>query len=454
MTTAMSTATSTAVSTVTNTASGPAEARPGTSADVPSPDPAARAGSPGWRALLRAGGGTRYVVALAVDALGSGLLRPFLLLYGVEVLHLGVARAGLAMTVGFLVALAAVPFAGRWIDRGARSAAVAGAMTVRVLGVALLLAAGVPGVSPLAVFAAAALFLGVGNQCWPPAHAALVAAVAEERLRDGALAAGRAVRNAGLGAGALIATVATAGGPGALRLLAVLTALGYLLAGMLVASLRVRVLPVLPVLPGSEGRRAAAGRSARGGFTVFDLANLPYAFNFNVLEVALPAFLVTTLHAGAAWGAGIFVGNTVLVVLCQVAVVLWTARWGRRTAMAASGVVLAGSYLGFWLAGMAGGVWAALGVSAVSVVLTAGEIMYTGSATALVVATTEPDRLGAALARFQLSSGVGLAVSPAVLTALLALGSAALWLPLAAATLLAALAIHRWHPAGRSGEGN
>ncbi|WP_084724557.1 MFS transporter [Streptacidiphilus melanogenes] len=422
------------------TAMCPADARSKTSAEAAAASARPRAG---WRTLLRAGGGARYVVALAVDSLGSGLLRPFLLLYGVEVLHVGVARAGLAMTAGFLAALAAVPFAGRWLDRGARSAAVAGAMLVRVLGVVLLLAAPVLGAPPLVAFAMAALFLGVGNQCWPPAHAALVTAVAEERLRDGALAAGRAVRNAGLGAGALIATVATAGGPGALRLLAVVTALGYLTAGLLAASLRVRA---VSGRGGEDVARRAEGRSPRRGFTVLDLANLPYAFNFNVLEVALPAFLVTTLHAATAWGAGIFVGNTVLVVLCQVAVVLWMARWGRRTAMAASGVVLAGAYLGFWLAGTAGGVWAALGVAAVSVVLTAGEIMYTGSATALVVATTEPDRLGAALARFQLSSGVGLAVSPAVLTALLAVGSGALWLPLAGATLLAAFAIRRWCP--------
>lgn len=40
------------------------------------------------RALVRASGGPRYAVALAVDALGTGLLRPFLLLYGVMVLRL------------------------------------------------------------------------------------------------------------------------------------------------------------------------------------------------------------------------------------------------------------------------------------------------------------------------------------------------------------------------------
>src|SRR5437667_442502 len=35
--------------------------------------------------LIRATGGSRYAVALGVDALGTGILRPFLLLYGIKV---------------------------------------------------------------------------------------------------------------------------------------------------------------------------------------------------------------------------------------------------------------------------------------------------------------------------------------------------------------------------------
>jgi len=66
--------------------------------------------------------------------------------------------------------------------------------------------------------------------------------------------------------------------------------------------------------------------------------------------------------------------------------------------------------------------------------------MYAGSATALVTALAPAPVLGRALARFQLSTGFGLAVSPAVVTTLAARGPAALWGSLAAATLLAATA--------------
>ncbi|MEU0937703.1 hypothetical protein [Embleya sp. NPDC005971] len=81
---------------------------------------------------------------------------------------------------------------------------------------------------------------------------------------------------------------------------------------------------------------------------------------------------------------------------------------------------------------------------------TAGEIIYTGSATALVVATTPAHRLGRALARFQLGHGIGVAASPAVLMGLLAWGPGVLWASLTAATVTAAVAIHRWGPDERA----
>ncbi|HEX8867039.1 MAG TPA: MFS transporter, partial [Lentzea sp.] len=182
------------------------------------------------RALVRASGGPRYAVALAVDALGTGLLRPFLLLYGVMVLNLSASATGVAMTAGIVAGLVCMPAVGRWLDQGARSTVVAASMLVRVLGVVLLVAAPAGHVW---LFATAALFLGIGNQAWPAAHSALVATISHGRERDAALAGGRALRNAGLGVGALVATACLAGGTTALQALAVVTGLAYLVAAAL-----------------------------------------------------------------------------------------------------------------------------------------------------------------------------------------------------------------------------
>lgn len=376
------------------------------------------------QALVRASGGPRYAVALVVDALGTGLLRPFLLLYGVTVLGLSASATGIAMTAGVVAGLGCMPAVGRWLDRGARSTAVAASMLVRVLGVALLLATPAGHVG---LFATAALFLGIGNQAWPAAHAALVATVAHGRDRDAALAGGRALRNAGLGAGGLLATACLAGGATALHALAVVTGLAYLVAAALAWSVRLRAPAATPAEDGGPAPR----------LRTLLAANVIYVFCLNVPEIALPLVLVTQLHASPVWPAAIFVANTVLVVTLQVPVTVLMARFARRTALALGGVVLAASYVGF----LAATSWGAPAVAAVSVVCTFGEIIYAGSATALVTAVAPAHVLGRALARFQLSTGFGLAVSPAVITALASRGPAVLWGSLATATLASASAV-------------
>jgi MFS family permease len=381
------------------------------------------------RALVRASGGPRYAVALAVDALGTGMLRPFLLLYGVTVLGLSAPVTGIAMTAGVVVALGCTPVVGRWLDRGARSTVVAASMLVRVLGVALLL---VTPEGDVRLFAAAALFLGIGNQAWPAAHAAVVATVAHGRERDAALAGGRALRNAGLGGGALIATACMTGGTTTLRALAALTGLAYLAAATLAWSVHLRARPA--ATPAGDDRPPPRMRALLA-------ANVIYVFCLNLFEIAIPLVLLTRLHASPVWSAAIFVANTVLVVTLQVPVTVLLSRFSRRTALALAGVVLAASYLGFLAATSMGHGWGPPAVAAVSVVCTLGEIGYAGSATALVTALAPPHVLGRALARFQLSTGFGLAVSPAVITALASRGSAVLWGSLAAATVLSASAV-------------
>ncbi|MFE5921811.1 MFS transporter [Streptomyces sp. NPDC056468] len=383
------------------------------------------------RALVGASGGPRYAVALVVDALGTGLLRPFLLLYGVTVLRLSAPATGIAMTAGVVVGLVCMPAVGRWLDRGARSTVVAASMLVRVLGVLLLLATPAGHVW---LFATAALFLGIGNQAWPAAHAALVATVAHGRERDAALAAGRALRNAGLGVGALLATVALTGGATALQALAAVTGLAYLTAAALAWSVHLHAHPAATPAKGRDDEPAPRMRALLA-------ANVIYVFCLNVPEIALPLILVTQLHASPVWSAAIFVANTVLVVTLQVPVTVLLSRFSRPTVLALAGVVLTASYLGFLAATSLGDGWGAPAVAAVSVVCTIGEIIYAGSATALVTALAPAHVLGRSLARFELSTGLGLAVSPAVITALAPHGPTALWGSLAAATLLSSCAV-------------
>jgi MFS family permease len=367
------------------------------------------------------------------------MLRPFLLLYGIAVLHLSAPVAGTAMTAGIIAGLCANPAAGRWLDSGARSTVVAASMLVRVLGTIVLLTAPA---GHIALFATAALFLGIGNQTMPTAHSALVATIATGCERDAASAAARSVRNAGMGLGALAATAALAGGPTAMRWLAAATGASYLVSALLAWSVHIRA------------RSASAGTDNTDtntdkrtttipGLPKLLAANVIYVFCLNVPEIALPLIVVKMLHASPAWAAGIFVTNTALVVAFQVPVTVWLARWPRSAALAVSGVVISASYIGFWPVSALGHGLAAPAVAAVSVFCTFGEIMYAGSVGPLLMAITPAPILGRALSRFQLSTGVGLAISPTIITVLAAHGEAALWLSLTVVTLLAAWSVRR-----------
>ncbi len=242
------------------------------------------------------------------------------------------------------------------------------------------------------------------------------------------------------GTALLLAAPAGSHGTPALRALAAGTGVSYLLSAALAWSVRGRASPQpIPSRDPGQGPRTRAASAPR--MRLLLAASVIYVFCLNVPEVALPLVLVTQLNASPAWAAGVFVANTVPVVAFQVPVTVWMSRFSRRRALAISGIVLSVSYPGFLGGVELGHGWAAPAVAGVSVLCTPGEIVYAGSSTALVAATAPEHVLGRALALFQLSTGFGLAVFPAVTTALAAHGPAALWVPLAAATLLSAAAV-------------
>ena len=390
--------------------------------------------------LLRGLGGGRYAFASLVSSLGGGLIRPFLLLYAVTINGMSAGHAGLALSVGFLVGIAAAPLAGRWVDRGARRALMVTTLTLQASGLLTLML--VPGP---AGFVCCCLLQGIGNQIGPIGQGAVISSLSIGYERDAVLAALRSLGNGGLGAGALLATIAVGSGEIGMRWLAAGTAVGYLISAALVSTVQITDTAAAR-RPGTRTPVEDADRPVLRRLTLMNLANLPFAFCFDILEVALPVVLVTHMHAAPAWSSGIFVANTVMVILVQLPVVLWMSRRPRRHVFALAGWVLAASYLGFLLAGTGHGNTGAGAIALVSVLYNLGEILYTGVGTALVIDAAPPHQRGRALARWQLSLGLGRALAPLTITAALSVTSAALWLPLAVATVLGANAIIFYAP--------
>lgn len=392
-------------------------------------------------------GGGRYAISVLVSAVGGGLLRPFFLLFAVTVSHLRIDLAGLALSAGFVIGLAFVPIFGRWVDTGARTIPMMTTIFARILGLVLLLA--IPG--PIG-FVMACILQGIGNQVGPVTQGAVVSSLSQGFERDAVLASIRSLGNAGLGAGALLATLAVASGKLGMQWLAVATALAYLISMVLISTVRIPATTLNP-RRGQLNEAVLEDKVSLRKLRVMNAANLPFAFCYDVLEVALPAVIVTVIVASPAWSSAIFMGNTVLVIVLQLPAVLWMARRPRRSVFAASGAVLALSYLGFWAAGALHGNAGGLALALVSVLYTLGEILYSAVNTALVIDAAPAHLIGRALASWQLSSGIGRALAPVLITTLLTLGAPALWLTLAVATLAGAVVIRLKAPLDSAAKG-
>jgi MFS family permease len=144
---------------------------------------------PVW--LIEAGG--------IANALGNGIVIPFLVIYLHDVRHFGLGISG--VVVAFLLGIGIVgsPLAGRVVDR-------IGARTTLMASLALLAAGygGFPFVRhPWQAFALAVI-AGSGNACFAPSHSSLLAALTSREQRTAAYALTRVTDNLGFGIGGLI----------------------------------------------------------------------------------------------------------------------------------------------------------------------------------------------------------------------------------------------------------
>lgn len=223
---------------------------------------------PGERAMLG---------AMAVDAVGSGMYVPFTLLFFHHLTGQSFAVVGAVLSAVGLAGMAGLPLAGAAVDRyGARRIQLL-LYAVRGTGFALY-----PFASTLPAFAAVALVTALGDRAFPAVQQSWIGEVAGGADRDRLQAASRALRNAGLGAGALLASLLLSlTGDHGFTLAAWLNATSFALAFALMR--RVHAMPsphgTPPPSPaGAHGAvRAEAPGAARAGTVASALSGPPQA---------------------------------------------------------------------------------------------------------------------------------------------------------------------------------
>jgi len=152
----------------------------------------------------------RFVSALAIDALGSGVWMPLSMLYFLHQTSLTLVQLGLAMTIANTVAFAVVPFVGSQVDRvGPKAVMQVGNAGAAVAFLLYPFAHSLASVTVLVFFATAtrtAFWSALGPMITQ------ITRPGERELWFGFL---QAMRNAGYGVGGVLSAVALTIGTGA-----------------------------------------------------------------------------------------------------------------------------------------------------------------------------------------------------------------------------------------------
>ncbi len=368
-----------------------------------------------------------------VNALGNGIVFPFIVIYLHNVRGISFAEAGLALAFGGVAALATGLVAGPTVDR-------IGGRNTLLLGLALQAAAFLmfPLIrQPWHAFALLALE-GAGTACFWPGQSTLLSRLTPAEDRHSAYALQRVSMNLGMGLGAVIGgLVATTQHPESFTKLFVADAATFLVFVLVLSAIRE---------PPPIEARVDEARTGYGA--VLRDRNFVALLGLNVLFVAvgyevfalLPPFAKNYADVSERWVGFIWLANTLLIVLIQLPVS--KALEGRRRMMAlalmnllwavASLIVLA-----------AGALLTATSAALVFILATmifgVGETLQ-GPTQAPLVADLAPEHLrGRYFALSAMSWSAGSILGPAVGGALLGWHPLAAW-PIAAAVCLIAAA--------------
>lgn len=374
----------------------------------------------------------RFVTAIGIDALGSGVWMPLSVLYFLRVTPVSLVHIGLALSIASAISLPFALLVGQLVDRFGSKRMLQIGNLLQCLGFAAY-----PLVHSALVMTLVVAVASLGRTAFWGSYSPLVVAVSEPGEREKWFGFLGALRNSGFAVGGLLAAAAiTDGRVGVFHAVVLLNSASYLLSFALLLRISVH-----------EPHRSVAQRRPGGWRDVFGdagyrwlvAANFGYAMGCMALNVVMPVYIVHVLGL-PGWVAGtVYVVNTVLIGVGQGLVVnqmTGSVRW--RIVVLAAGLMA----LGFVLLYAAGDVGrgAAVGfILVAAVIYTFGE-MAGGPVLASMAAESPPAHLrGRYLAAFQLSWNTASAVAPVLYLSLLDLGLFEVWAALVGLVVLGAL---------------
>lgn len=387
--------------------------------------------------LPQASGRGPLLAAMLVDSLGSGLFLPFALVFFVRTSTIPLAAVGLGLSLASAATLPVGPWAGGWSDR-------LGARRLTLLA-NLLESAGFTGdlfVRSLPELIGFTVLVYAGGSLFWTANPALLTSAADPGERPRWFGLQRAVRNAGIGLGGLLAALSVGLlGTAGLRLLAAANAASFVVAALLLLTWRGEG----PVKRTRPGRPAVGLRTALQDRRLLALVstNLVFILCLEGVELLLAIYLARDLGQPVYLAGVMFTLNTALVVALQTSATRWLeSRPPIRVLRLAAGLIAA-ALLGLWgLLGVPPGLVVPLLVAVVAV-FTGAEILHAPAMQEALARAAPEGSIGRYAGVNQLAWSLGGTLGPFALTAMLARADYLPWLCLVILAVGAAIGLWR-----------
>jgi MFS family permease len=406
--------------------------------------------------LPNVAGRRSVLIASVIDSLGSGLFLPVALVYFVHTTPLRLTEVGVGLSVGSALVIPLVPITGWAVDRYGATGCVIVANALQMLGFL-----GYLRVSTLWQLVVFALAVATGQRLFWTANGAFVALVADAGEQARWFALLRAMRNGGFALGGALAALALGlASQTAYHALAVLNAVSFLAAGLLVAvwsrrSVRPQSKRVHRVRLAPRGRSGYRAVFTDRAFVLLVSVNFLFVLCTLVLDVLLTVYVTSTLHR-PAWLAGLlFTLSGVLVVASQTMVTLRTEHHPPARVLQLAGAFWAVSFALLWVLADSP-TFALPGLIVAIVFFTAAETLSMPTLNVVVVSLAPANQQGRYFAVQGLTWIGPQTVAPAAFTWLLDQGAEWPWITLIAACGLSFVILSRLQrvlPAGSGSSG-
>ena len=376
----------------------------------------------------------RFVTAIAVDAVGSGVFMPLAMLYFLAVTPLTLVQVGAAISIASAVALPAGPVIGSLVDRyGAKRLLLAGNALQAVGYAAYLFTQSFTGVLLWTIV------VTVGRTAFWGSYGNIVAAIAQPGEREKWFGFLGALRNVGFAIGGLAAGLAlTIGSRIAFDSVVAVNAISYVAALLLLLAVPETRPGHAPALPGTWGTVLADAH-----YRLLVLNQLGYSLSMMVLNFAIPVYAVTMLGLPGWLTGAVFTLNTVMVGFGQGLVVKGMTGRVRWRILVAAQISFGLSFVVLWGAGGTTPWVATTLVLLGGIVYTGGELLGGPVLGALSADAAPPELRGRYLALIQLAWNIAGMVAPVAFAWLLDRGTADLWVVLLVTTGLSLVAAVR-----------